>query len=69
MPKATLEFTLPEEDREFKLAISSGEMSSCIWEVDQYCRGILKHGDPSQEIREHLENIRKIILESESLVE
>lgn len=69
MPKSSLEFSLPEEKRELKLALNSGEIYSCLWEVDQYCRGILKHGDPSQEIREHLENIRRIILESEALIE
>jgi hypothetical protein len=69
MPKASIKFTLPEEEREFRIAINSGDISACLWEIDQYCRNILRHGDPAQELKIHLEHIRKIIFESDALIE
>ena len=41
--KGTLEFNLPEESAEFKLASTAGEMHSTLWEMDQWLRGQVKY--------------------------
>lgn len=69
MPHATLRFRLPDEQAEFDAARQGSEAKSALWDIDQYCRGILKHGSPSKETREHLEHIRTLIHETPGLVE
>ncbi len=43
MPKATLEFNLPEETSEFTLATRGGELHGILWELDQKLRSIVKY--------------------------
>ncbi len=43
MPKAILEFSLPEENEEFDSAKNGGLYKSVLWELDQYLRGRLKY--------------------------
>jgi hypothetical protein len=62
--KATLAFTLPEEQHEFDSAIQGGEAISLLWRIDQYLRGLVKHGEPSGETRELAEAVRAMIRES-----
>jgi hypothetical protein len=45
MSKATLEFTLPEEQYEFKQAAHAGEAWAVIHDLDCEMRNFLKHGD------------------------
>lgn len=45
MAKATLKFNLPEENAEHKLAVNAGNYYAVLWDIDQYLRGKLKHGD------------------------
>ena len=65
--KAILEFNLPEDQDEYKLASSAGQMHGVLWQLDQYLRSIVKYGviDPlsgddkidqiaATSIREHL---------------
>jgi dihydroxyacetone kinase len=40
-----------------------------LWQVDQYCRGVLKHGEPSAETRRHLEEIREMLRERPGLLD
>ena len=61
MPKATLSFDLPEEQSEFTAAIEGQAARSLIWDIDQHCRGLIKHGDLPEEIDRHLQEIRDII--------
>ena len=61
MPKATLSFTLPEEQAEFKAAVEGQAARSLLWEIDQHCRGLIKHGDLPEEIDRHLQEIRDLI--------
>jgi hypothetical protein len=63
MPTASLRFRLPKEQYEFNAACRAQAMKSVIWEIDQYCRGILKHGDPSEETAQILERIREMARE------
>jgi hypothetical protein len=43
--KATLEFTLPEETEEHRIAVNAGELYSAVDEVDHLLRNLIKHGD------------------------
>lgn len=42
--KATLEFTLPKEDAEYRAAIQGQSLKSAISDYDNRMRSILKHG-------------------------
>ena len=61
MPIATLRFTLPEEQAEFDAARLGRQMVATIWEIDQHCRSLVKHGEPSGETKELAEAIRQMI--------
>ena len=61
MPIATLRFTLPDEESEFRTAQQGREAKSALWEIDQRLRGLLKHGSPSKETAEMAEMIRAMI--------
>ena len=59
--KAILEFNLPEDTNEHKLAINAPSVASAIWNFDQHLRSVIKYGDKSeleeniyQEIRDKL---------------
>lgn len=43
--KATLEFNLPEEEAEHRLALDGGKWMSVCHELDQWLRSIQKHGN------------------------
>ena len=45
--KATLEFNLPDDEREFKIATQSNEMHSMIWNMDQWLRAKTKYAPDS----------------------
>ena len=61
MPKATLSFALPEEQSEFTAAVEGQAARSLIWDIDQHCRGLIKHGDLPEEFDRHLQEIREMI--------
>lgn len=54
MPKATLEFNLPEERDEFKTATKAIDLSIVITEYDNYLRAILKYGSERYKTDEEL---------------
>lgn len=60
MPKATLEFNLPEEQDEYEMTMKAGAMHSAIWDFDQrYLRNIVKYGvdsDMVSKVKEMLKN-------------
>jgi hypothetical protein len=41
--KAILEFNLPEDDHEFKMATQGASMHSVLWEMDQWLRAQYKY--------------------------
>ncbi len=43
--KAILEFDLPEEEAEHRLALDGGKWMSACHELDQWLRSIQKHGN------------------------
>jgi hypothetical protein len=69
MPHVILRYRLPDEQVELNAAIQGGDAKATIWQVDQYCRGLLKHGEPSEETRQHLEHIREMLRDRPGLLE
>lgn len=60
MPKATLEFNLPEEREEYELTVKAGALCSFIFEFSQYLRSQYKYNDTlTEEQHELLEKIRE----------
>lgn len=66
MPKAILEFNLPEDQQDFDLAISGSKFWSVLWELDQSLRAKTKYApdslpqdkyDAYQEIRDELREL------------
>jgi hypothetical protein len=61
MPVVTLTFTLPEEQHECDETLRSGVAHAALWDIDQKCRGILKHASPDTNVAAILEEIRRMI--------
>jgi hypothetical protein len=59
--KATLSFNLPDEQGEFDAAQLGHKALTTLWDIDQRCRSLLKHGDPSDETARLAEEIRGMI--------
>ena len=66
---AILRYRLPDEQVEFNAAMQGRDAKATIWAVDQHCRSILKHGEPSEETRQHLEHIRDMLRERPGLLD
>ena len=60
-PIATLRYTLPDEQAEFDAARLGQAALSALWQIDQHCRSLLKHGEPSDEARRLAKEIRAMI--------
>jgi hypothetical protein len=58
---ATLKFTLPAEQAEFDAARLGSEAMQTLWQIDQHCRSLCKHGEPTAEERRLAEQIREMI--------
>jgi hypothetical protein len=58
---AILKFTLPDEQAEFDAARLGSEALAALWDIDQHCRSLLKHGTPTAEERRLAEQIREMI--------
>ena len=63
MPVATLTFTLPDEQADFDAAREGQAARSLIWQIDQHCRSLLKHGSPDAATRALASDIRQMILD------
>lgn len=61
MPIVTLRYALPDEQAEFDAARLGAEAKSLLWEIDQRCRSLLKHGEPGREAARLAEEIRDMI--------
>lgn len=61
MPTATLQFTLPEEESEFKCAQQGRAAKSALWDIDQRLRSLLKYGTPTKEEQRLAQEIRESI--------
>ena len=63
MMKAILEFDLPEDRTEYEITGRASEFYCVLWDIDQHCRQILKHAEPSKDVEEVLEEIISMIPE------
>ena len=61
MPTATLRCRLPDEQADYDAARLGRKMVTTIWEIDQRCRSLLKHGEPSEETARLAEEIRQML--------
>ena len=61
MPTVTIRYTLPDEQAEFDAARLGREALATLWHIDQHCRSILKHGEPSESEERLAEQIRSMI--------
>jgi glutamate-1-semialdehyde aminotransferase len=61
MPTVTIRYTLPDEQAEYDAARLGGEAMQVLWQIDQTCRSLLKHGQPTAEERRLAEQIREMI--------
>ena len=61
MPKAIIEFDLPEEADDFELAVKGRDFMLTLWDLDQWLRNELKHGNLSGEKYESYDKIRTML--------
>jgi transposase len=59
--KATLEFTLPEENTQHYEAVNGATFRYCLQEVDEELRVWIKHGHKFSSADDALENVRKVL--------
>ena len=59
--QAILKFRLPAEQAEYDAARLGGEAMQVLWQIDQTCRSLCKHGQPTAEERRLAEQIREMI--------
>jgi hypothetical protein len=60
-PVATLRFTLPDEQGDYDAARLGSQALLTLWEIDEKCRSLLKHGSPTDETARLAEEIRGMI--------
>ena len=61
MPTVTIRYTLPDEQHEYDAARLGRAALSTLWHIDQHCRSLLKHGEPTEEQAKLAEEIREMI--------
>ena len=60
--KATIEFTLPEEQEEYEIYNNARNYYAQLWDIDQYCRSVVKYGvDANLSVSEVAEKVREMI--------
>ena len=62
MPIATLRYTLPEEAMEHRAALAGVDALVALETIDQWARGKLKYGSPSEAEEKLLQELRAMIL-------
>jgi hypothetical protein len=60
-PVATLRYRLPDEQGDYDAARLGSKALLALWEIDQRCRSLLGHGDPTPEAARLAEEIRGMI--------
>jgi hypothetical protein len=60
---ATLRFDLsePDDERAHRYALAGRDALLALAEIDEHCRGRLKHGQPSTEATHDLEAVRAMV--------
>jgi hypothetical protein len=57
----TLRFNLPDDQGDFDAARLGSKALAALWDIDQRCRSLLKHGEPTPEAARLAEEIRGMI--------
>jgi hypothetical protein len=64
-PRATLSFALPDDERDFRLALSGADAVQLLNEIDQACRAVVRYeAKPHPKRLALAEEIRRMIRES-----
>ena len=63
MPTLTITYQLPDEQAEFDAARLGRAACGTLWDIDQRCRSLVKHGEPSEETKRLADEIRDMIRE------
>lgn len=63
MPKATLEFNLPEENEEFRMASRCSDYYLCLWDIYNVFRSKLKYEDLDEKEYDMYDEFRKKFVE------
>ena len=58
MARATLSYTLPEEESDFKAALQGRDAKLCLWQFLMYLRNRVKHGELPPEVHDALQAAR-----------
>jgi glutamate-1-semialdehyde aminotransferase len=61
MPTVTIRYTLPDEQADYDAARLGSEAMQVLWQIDQTCRSLLKHGTPTEAEAALAERIREMI--------
>ena len=61
MPVITVRYSLPDEQADYDAARLGRDACAALWEIDQRCRALVKHGSPSEETERLAEEIRQMI--------
>lgn len=61
MPTVTLRYKLPNEQAEYDAARLGADARATLMDIDQRLRNLLKHCDPTPEVREVAEQLRDMI--------
>ena len=69
MPKAILEFNLPEDNEAHLRALYGSDAFSILWEIDQECRKVLKYEDADPERKDLANSIRQMCWEALGKIE
>lgn len=59
--KATLTFSLPDDQGEYDRARLGPLAISTLWDINQHLRSLVRHGEPTPEMRDLAETIRNMI--------
>ncbi len=59
--KAVLEFSLPEEEEDFRIAVNATLFQQSLWDIDENLRLWLKHGHEFTDTADALQAIRDMI--------
>jgi hypothetical protein len=59
--KATLEFTLPDDEPEHRYALAGRDALIALEQIDNWAQGKIKHSDIGEEAEELLRELRAMI--------
>jgi hypothetical protein len=61
--RAILEFDLPDDQNDFTMALNGSKWHSVAWDLDQFLRSKVKHGDGEPKEMEMFGKVREQLFE------